>query len=145
MLVWSQQTESSKAISKAKPEASVVVVSVALVSCRRATPTWSFNMGQALSRRIVPRLQKGMERYEKQMEQEIYRDIERKRRETGGKFTDTNAVLSGFRRGQGPLNPREEQQQQVLEEMQKPTESIDEMPEVGILSFALYMCHGLWL
>lgn len=90
-------------------------------------------MGQKFSRSIVGRLEKGMQQYRKEMDKDIMRTIEEKKRQAApGGFTDPNALQSGFTRGMSPSIRQDMEQQVFLESQQHPgtkNNPNQEMPE----------------
>ena len=63
-------------------------------------------MGQQISRRVVPILQRAMQRQEKAMVKEALEDIAEKERKALSvtRFSDPSSLLGGFTRGQIPTN-----------------------------------------
>jgi hypothetical protein len=85
-------------------------------------------MGQKASRALASRLEKGMEQYRHEMEQDIRSNIaEKQRRATPGGFTDPNALNAGFTRGtSAPI--RQDMEQEAFLQSQQQSAS-HEMPD----------------
>lgn len=90
-------------------------------------------MGQSISRRVVPRLNEALKKYEKAAAKDAMEDTAKRQSlarrsgdQTGG-YSDPNAVHGGFRRENAPRLPQEAAQEQFLrrEQGDAPTE----MPE----------------
>lgn len=80
-------------------------------------------MGQTFSRRVVRGLERGMDKYRHQMEEEAIQEVAAKQRlakQKGINFSDPNALQSGFTRGEGPwILPNEVAQEEFLREQQR--------------------------
>lgn len=97
-------------------------------------------MGQKFTRRIVPRLDKLMEKHENRQVQESLKEIEMKKAmavQQNHPYTDPNALLGGFRRGAegSPISQIEVDQRDFLESQHRqatgknPSSSSNEMPD----------------
>lgn len=76
-------------------------------------------MGQRFSKALVGRLEKGMQRYRIEMEKDIHRTIQEKRRHAKGGFTDPNAMDGGFQRGLGAPIRQDIEQEAFLKSQQE--------------------------
>lgn len=88
-------------------------------------------MGQAISRRVVPRLNTALKKYEKAATKDALDDMSKRQAlarsgQTGG-YSDPNAVHGGFRRENAPDLPQEAAQEQFLRREHGDTP--EEMPE----------------